>query len=493
MSKLSGFHMLTVVKYFVCFNDFVHLQMSCKKYRDTIEKLHFNPIPLTTKTRKYFTRLETLHLWNEKDENFGNTLSLTKTLSHENFYEIVVWFSVKSSVAENFVDKNYTFKNVEIDKALPSQSKYMVCRSIYSLTIEHTSLLNENLKIFEIPDGVTSIANHSLNGLTGVTKIAFPKSIKSIGLLNYDTMHSLKIIEIKSPITYIDNLAIFGNHNLIGLPLQRGITVTSLSTSFYSQTSQIDLPESVTKICELCFDNCTSLQAINLKTSIVSLGKQCFVDCSHLTSVTLTSHITSIETGCFRNCGNLLSLTIPNTIQRYEGCLFNGCVSLKNITIKSDVTSLGYNCFSYCKTLKKVVIPSNIKIIEDNCFEECEILSKIEVKGVVERLPRMCFYCCVSLKKAVITKGVIIIGESCFKLCISLSVINIPDGVNTIGHSCFEECKSLKTLQIPRSVVKIGERCFKGCDKLKTLIVSSRVVNKYLEISKNTNVINPKK
>ena len=35
-----------------------------------MEMFHFNPIPLTKDTRKFFTSLETLHIYNKGDEEF---------------------------------------------------------------------------------------------------------------------------------------------------------------------------------------------------------------------------------------------------------------------------------------------------------------------------------------------------------------------------------------------------------------------------------------
>ena len=49
-----------------------------------MEKFHFNPIPLTRETRKYFTSLETLHVYNRGDCEFRE----------EYFYKRIIHYDV---------------------------------------------------------------------------------------------------------------------------------------------------------------------------------------------------------------------------------------------------------------------------------------------------------------------------------------------------------------------------------------------------------------
>ncbi|ELP92392.1 leucine rich repeat containing protein BspA family protein, partial [Entamoeba invadens IP1] len=72
MCTIGSYHVMIVSKYFKTVEDFINLEFVCKKFNDNMEKFHYNPIPLTFKTLKYFPNIETLHLWNKDDDNFGN-------------------------------------------------------------------------------------------------------------------------------------------------------------------------------------------------------------------------------------------------------------------------------------------------------------------------------------------------------------------------------------------------------------------------------------
>ncbi|ELP88650.1 leucine rich repeat containing protein BspA family protein, partial [Entamoeba invadens IP1] len=80
MLRLSGYHIMIVSKYLEFFNNtnFINLEFVCKKFGGNMEKFHFNPIPLDYKTIGYYSNIETLHLWDVKNENFKNGFIINK-------------------------------------------------------------------------------------------------------------------------------------------------------------------------------------------------------------------------------------------------------------------------------------------------------------------------------------------------------------------------------------------------------------------------------
>ena len=71
-NKLGPYQLMVASQYFESIDDFKNLEYATKKARGNMEKFHFNPIPLNKKTIKYFTQLETLHVYNKGDEEFRN-------------------------------------------------------------------------------------------------------------------------------------------------------------------------------------------------------------------------------------------------------------------------------------------------------------------------------------------------------------------------------------------------------------------------------------
>ncbi|ELP91117.1 hypothetical protein EIN_269430 [Entamoeba invadens IP1] len=121
MCGLSGYHIMIVSKFLETIIDFINLELVCKKFSGNMEKFHFNPIPLNSKTLGYFPNIETLHLWNKKDENFGNGFMINtekmeivkiKVVLKKEFFRIIVWFSVNFKTVDRNKFRNIEFKNV---------------------------------------------------------------------------------------------------------------------------------------------------------------------------------------------------------------------------------------------------------------------------------------------------------------------------------------------------------------------------------------------
>ena len=69
-NQLDSYSLMVVSKYFETIEDFINMELGIPKTKGNMEKFHFNPIALDQWSRKFFTSLETLHLYSEKDEKF---------------------------------------------------------------------------------------------------------------------------------------------------------------------------------------------------------------------------------------------------------------------------------------------------------------------------------------------------------------------------------------------------------------------------------------
>ncbi|ELP84016.1 hypothetical protein EIN_346330 [Entamoeba invadens IP1] len=105
---------MIVSEYLKTINDFINLEFVCKKFGGNMEKFHFNPIPLNSKTIKYFPNVETFYLWNEGDEKFWKKLKLNKRKRKDKkkFIESIVWFNVDFETVDINKNRNIEFKNV---------------------------------------------------------------------------------------------------------------------------------------------------------------------------------------------------------------------------------------------------------------------------------------------------------------------------------------------------------------------------------------------
>ena len=142
--KLGVYHLMIASKYFNSIDNFINLELATPKARGNMEKFHFNPIDLDKWSRKFFTSLETLHVYNKNDDHFTN----------EDFYKKVIWYDV------NYTKYNEMKKENEIKKD----------NEIYK-NVVLTQGEAKRLKLDRIPEGVTSLGKGCFKGCSSLTKI----------------------------------------------------------------------------------------------------------------------------------------------------------------------------------------------------------------------------------------------------------------------------------------------------------------------------------
>ncbi|ELP94578.1 hypothetical protein EIN_042870 [Entamoeba invadens IP1] len=179
---------MIVSKYLSTIKDFINLELVCKKFGGNMEKFHFNPIQLNSKTLRYFSNIETLHLYKKNDENFGNGFMINrrtngngenKTVLKIEFFRIIVWFNVDFETVDRNKSRNIEFKNI-----------------IYTEN-------DRNKFGNKIPSSVTSIGGCCFDECSSLTSITMPSSVRSIGKYCFDGCSSLHGITIPSSVTSI--------------------------------------------------------------------------------------------------------------------------------------------------------------------------------------------------------------------------------------------------------------------------------------------------
>ncbi len=74
------------------------------------------------------------------------------------------------------------------------------------------------------------------------------------------------------------------------------------------------LPDTITKIRDNAFWECTSLTSVNIPDSVTSIGDSSFYRCKSLTSVTIPYSVTSIGDSAFSSCKKLTSVRLPKNV-----------------------------------------------------------------------------------------------------------------------------------------------------------------------------------
>ena len=261
-----------------------------------------------------------------------------------------------------------------------------------------------------------------------------------------------------------------------GVIIKDGILVKWPNSAIPSD-GHVTIPNTVIKIGEKAFSECSSLKSITIPNSVTGIGDSAFYNCTSLTSIKIPNSVTWIGNAAFKQCKSLTFIDIPNSVTWIGAGAFSHCTSLTSITIPNSVTSIGSSHFLGCKSLSSIVIPNSVTSIENHAFYKCSSLSSITIPNSVTSIGWSAFYGCSSLSSITIPNSVTNIGEDAFKYCSSLSSITIPNSVTNIGKAAFAGCSKLSSITIPNSVTSIGWSAFAGCSKLSSITIPNSVTS----------------
>ena len=294
-----------------------------------------------------------------------------------------------------------------------------------------------------------------------------------------------------------------------------------LTSNVYKNGSGVlTFDDTVTKIGNEAFKDCSSLTSISIPNSVTEIGNEAFKNCSSLTSISIPNSVNEIGYSAFYYCRNLAGdLVIPNGITKIYSSTFYHCESLTSLTIPDSVTSIGERAFEYCNKLESVyyngdlsawckinfqnaynqgqttanplyngaklfinnteltelIIPSDISYIKGTVFSGCKSLKSVTLHDNITEVSQYCFYNCRNLTSVTIPNSVTKIGSSAFGNCSSLTSVTIPDSVTEIGSSAFDYCRLLTSLTIGNSVTKIGGWAFGNCSSLTSVTIPDSV------------------
>ena len=146
----------------------------------------------------------------------------------------------------------------------------------------------------------------------------------------------------------------------VGFPWKRHMVVLTGDGifHFFLGGMEVDPPDSLVDISdiskEICDDN---TKIVVIPDSVTRIGDLAFYDCTSLTSVTIPNSVTSIGSGAFSGCHGLTSVTIPGSMKSIGDWAFEYCTSLTSVTIPDSVTSIGKASFLDCTRLRSIIIP----------------------------------------------------------------------------------------------------------------------------------------
>lgn len=319
-------------------------------------------------------------------------------------------------------------------------------------------LVSDSLVKFVVGSGVKTVPAGKFKNCQKLETIVFENGLEKIENEAFKNCYLIKEIVLPNTVSFVAYNAFYGCtlENVVMSNL-----LETIPTSLVSKTiKSFVISDSVKKIENSVFENCTELKEIVIPDSVVSIGAKAFKGCESLSKITIGKAVESIGKDCFDGCVAADKTVIFDLA---SWCM----IDFENA--KSNPMSAAKKLYLDEKEIKTLVIPTISKDgeqwlinIGDYAFYGCGRISEVDFSGAAT-IGKSAFENCEALSKIETTDGVISISENAFKNCSNASSLVLGERVETIADGAFANCKKLTALIIPNSVTSIGKDAFLAC------------------------------
>jgi len=210
-----------------------------------------------------------------------------------------------------------------------------------------------------------------------------------------------------------------------------------------------DVPDGVTAIGELAFENCENLVEINFPDSLRVISQGAFKGCRGLKSIVLPEGLKKIKKNAMESC-SIEEIHIPASVESILSPSFD-CPNLKTITV--DEKNAAYvidRGVLYNKGMTELIlcprcnmdapdrfeVPRGVRTIQDGAFCGCH-LKEVAIPSSVEEIREGAFMFNKDLENVTFQSGILSIFEDSFKGCDKLSSVWLPETLRYLGKDAF--------------------------------------------------------
>ena len=209
-------------------------------------------------------------------------------------------------------------------------------------TNEHIFYGSQSLQTIKLPRTLKYLGKGFLAECDNLVSVTLPSALNDFEPLAFENCGKLTsiMIDAKNPYFHSDDSVLFNKD------------CTELV--FAAKLTDYVIPNSVVRIWNSAFSNCSGLTSVTFPSSLTWIGYWAFEGCSGLTSLTFPPGLTRIEDSAFSGCSGLTSVTFPSVLTEIGSLAFSGCSGLISLAFPSSLTTIGQGAFFNASNIKTI-------------------------------------------------------------------------------------------------------------------------------------------
>jgi hypothetical protein len=341
--------------------------------------------------------------------------------------------------------------------------------------------------------GQDAPANHfSVSVVDGTIRI--DEYVGPGGQVNVPGMIDGKPVTVIGRQSFKDNATITGVH-LPDTVVEIESSAFSMDNAWNNVFETIHLGNSLEKIGNNAFSDCTKLQNVTLPDSLTDIGNGAFQDCETFTAIEIPPKITILNRSVFNSCAFLETLVLHEGLVTIDDLAFTSCIRLKTLNFPASLRTIGLNAFALTgvSTLNfqegieviddfafrniqafSVVLPDSLKELGTGAFSQSSLRS-VTFGDQLESIGTNAFLDCRFLQHVSIPDSVTSLGSSAFKSCWQLQTVSLGEGLTSVPSSAFYDNRALHTVDFGESITSIGSYAFQKCGALTSIEIPDSV------------------
>ncbi|ELP91726.1 hypothetical protein EIN_521130 [Entamoeba invadens IP1] len=396
-----------------------------------------------------------------------------------------------------------SLKNFVVPKYATSICKNAVCQELITRILFPKNTTQFDCKFdcwqfneFEIPNGVKEVEENTFRECHNLEKIVIPSTVTKINenfVVKCTKLSEIEILQSDNNSNLLDVEKVILKkhkilHDLVKIP--EYIDTLDFGTNFAENVTQINVPNTITKIGNKAFSGVINLCELTLPDTLKEIGKHIFshnikltkIDignntqndfdkfvvsyCCHLRLLNYRYHFNTIEfiDSDIENVGNTFDVTklrkfattsVLNTqlFDHIPPLVTENCdllLNTKHLIIPNEVTDMiEYTCENMPIHAVEIF---NVPVIAEGAFSQCRYLTQIVLNETLKCIKSNAFESCLSLKEIVLPKSLQYTGNRAFEKCCSLTKVSCENDNIIYGTKCFAFCVSLKEVPVIKNI-----------------------------------------